>query len=407
MPLHRAILSLAVAASLAIAASVSPRTDAADASDWAAVLTEARGQSVYWNAWGGSDQINDYIEWVADRVADEYGIELVHVKLADTADAVTRVLAERSAGRSENGSIDLIWINGENFAAMKREGLLYGPFAEQLPNFAFVDVEGKPTTRLDFTVPTDGYEAPWGMAQLVFYYDSARLAEPPRSIRALADWLKSNPGRFSYPAPPDFHGTTFLKQALYGLLEDPAVLLSSPDAATFAQVSATLFAFFDAFHPTLWRGGETFPASEAALRQLVDDGEIDIGFSFNPGTVSASIEQGLLPESARSFVLDGGTIGNTHFVAIPFNASGPEAAMVVASFLMSPEAQLRKQDPALWGDPTVLALDRLAPADRAAFENQPRGIATLSPAALGPVLPEPHPDWMSMIEEAWRGRYGS
>lgn len=407
MPLYRSFRSLVVALLMTAAATFAPRAEAADVSDWDEVVAEARGQAVYWNAWGGSDQVNDYIAWVADRVADEYGIELVHVKLADTAEAVARVLAEKSAGRSEAGSIDLIWINGENFAAMKREGLLYGPFAEQLPNFALVDVDGKPTTRLDFTVPTEGYEAPWGMAQLVFYCDSARVIDPPRSIRALADWLTAHPGRFTYPAPPDFHGTTFLKQALYGLLEDPSVLQSPPDEVAFAQVSETLFEFFDALHPTLWRGGATFPANESALRQLVDDGEIDIGFSFNPGTVSASIEQGLLPESARSFVLDGGTIGNTHFVAIPFNANAAAGAMVVANFLMSPAAQLRKQDAALWGDPTVLAMDRLAPEDRAAFENQPRGIATLSPEALGPVLPEPHPDWMSMIEEAWRGRYGS
>ena len=38
--------------------------------------------------------------------------------------------------------------------------------------------------------------------------------------------------------------------------------------------------------------------------------------------------------------------------------------MVVANFLLSPEAQLRKQDPAVWGDPTVLAMDKLDPADR-------------------------------------------
>jgi putative thiamine transport system substrate-binding protein len=380
---------------------------AEDETGWDAIVAAARGQTVYWNAWGGSDQVNAYIDWVRGRVAEVYDIELVHVKLADTADAVARVLAEKAAGRTEGGSVDLIWINGENFAAMKREGLLFGPFAERLPNFKYVDVAGKPTTRLDFTVPTDGLEAPWGMAQLVFYFDSARLASPPRSIAALVDWAAAHPGRFTYPAPPDFHCTTFLKQALYALIDDPAVLQTAPDDASFARAADPLFAFLDSLHPNLWRQGAAFPQNEAALRQLLDDGEIDIGFSFNPGTASASIEQGLLPESVRSFVLDGGTIGNTHFVAIPFNASAREGAMVVANFLLSPEAQLRKQDPVLWGDPTVLALASLSAEDRAAFENQPRGIATLPPDALGPVLPEPHPDWMTRIEEAWRGRYGS
>ncbi|CAN0603851.1 unnamed protein product, partial [Ectocarpus sp. 12 AP-2014] len=91
----------------------------AESQNWDDTLAEARGQKVYWNAWGGDERINAYIAWVGKRVWDEYGISLNHVKLSDTADAVSRVLAEKAAGRTSGGSIDLIWINGENFAAMK------------------------------------------------------------------------------------------------------------------------------------------------------------------------------------------------------------------------------------------------------------------------------------------------
>ena len=52
----------------------------------------------------------------------------------------------------------MIWINGANFAAIKHADLLFGPFAEDLPNWKFVDVDGKTVTS-DFTVPTDGYES--------------------------------------------------------------------------------------------------------------------------------------------------------------------------------------------------------------------------------------------------------
>src|SRR3546814_13467739 len=76
----------------------------------------------------------------------------------------------------------------------------------------------------------------------------------------------------------------------------------------------------------LWRGGDAFPASGPAQRQLLDDGEVDIALSFYPSEASSAIASGLLPETARTFVLDGGTIGNTHFVAIPFNATAAEGA---------------------------------------------------------------------------------
>ena len=134
---------------------------AASASDgtWTKTVEKARGQEVYWNAWGGGEVYNRYIGWVAARVREEYGIVLNHVKIGDTAEAVRKVLAERTAGRITDGSVDLIWINGENFKAMKDNALLYGPFVDRLPNFALVDTEEKPTTVLDFTVPTDGLEA--------------------------------------------------------------------------------------------------------------------------------------------------------------------------------------------------------------------------------------------------------
>lgn len=396
-------LLLSIATAFADGPDEAPTPD-----DWPAIVETARGQTVYFNAWGGAEAINDYIAWAGEEVARRYGITLRHVKLADTADAVARVLAEKTAGRTEGGSIDLIWINGENFAAMKEHGLLFGPFTQALPNYRLVDVENKPTTSRDFTIPVDGMEAPWGMAQLVFMYDSARLESPPTTIPALLDWARSNPGRFTYPAPPDFIGTTFLKQALHDLTEEPAVLQAAPvDDASFAAVTAPLWSFLDALHPALWRQGKTFPQSAQAQRQLLDDGAVDISLSFNPGEASSAIAQGLLPDTVRTYVLEGGTIANTHFLAIPFNASAPEGAMVVADFLMSPEAQLRKQDPDVWGDPTVLSLDKLTPAEREAFARQPRGVATLPPDALGTALPEPHPEWMTRIEEEWLKRYGS
>jgi putative thiamine transport system substrate-binding protein len=100
-----------------------------------------------------------------------------------------------------------------------------------------------------------------------------------------------------------------------------------------------------------------------------------------------------------------GTIGNTSFVAIPYNANAKEGAMVVADFLLSPEAQARMQNPEVLGNPTVLDLRRLSPEDRRLFEDLPKAAATLSEEELGVPLPEPHPSWMNRIVEEWERRY--
>ncbi len=399
-----AALALALAAGPAAAQPDPARPDPAD---WGAVEAEARGQTVYFHAWGGSAQANDFIAWAGGRVAEDHGVSVEHVKLADTADAVSRVIAEKAAGRDAGGAVDLIWINGPNFAAMKDQGLLFGPWAEALPNWALTDPAANAALTADFTVPTEGLEAPWAMAQVVFWHDAARLPDPPRSMPALADWAAANPGRFTYPQPPDFLGTTFLKQALVGLAADPAVLAAPADEAGYAAATAPLWSFLDALTPHLWRGGRAYPATGEALKPLLADGEIDLAISFSPGAASAAIRSGELPDTVRSYVLDGGTIGNASFVAIPYNANAKAGAMVLANFLMSPEAQLRMQDPAHLGWGTVLAMDRLAPEDAAAFAALDLGVATLSPAELGAALPEPHPSWMTRVAEDWVARYGT
>ena len=374
---------------------------------WDAIVAKAKEQTVYWNAWGGDERINAYIAWAGERLWSDYGITLRHVKLSDTGEAVSRVLAEKTAGRLVDGSVDLIWINGENFAAMKQNNLLFGPFTDSLPNFKLVDFAGKPTTLVDFTVPVEGLEAPWGMAKINFVYDSARVQTPPQTIPRFLNWAKANPGRFTYPAPPNFIGSTFLKQVLIELTPDPAALQKPvPDDAAFEKATVPLWRYLEALHPHLWRGGKVFPASGTAQMQMLDDGEVDIAISFYPSDAASLAKNGRLPDSARIFVLEGGTIGNTHFVAIPYNARAKEGAMVLANFLMSPEAQARKQDTAVWGDQTVLDVAGLAADDKKRFDDLPEHPALLPPEALGPTLLEPHPSWMTRIESEWQRRFG-
>ena len=377
----------------------------ARAADWQAVLDEANGQTVWWHAWGGDPKINDFIQWLGAEAEVRHGVSINHVKLASTADAVARVLAEQQAGQTEGGAVDLIWINGENFAAMKQKGLLFGPFAADLPNWPLVDVAGKPAVVTDFTLPTEGYESPWAMAQLVFEYDTARLVTPPTTLTTLKDWIKANPGRFTYSQPPDYLGLTFLKQVLYGVMADPA-RLQQPVGDSYGADTAPLWAFLDETHPALWRQARAFPENEPALGQLLADAETDISMSFNPGRASAEIAAGNLAPTVRTFVLQGGTIGNASFVAIPFNASHRAGAQVVANLLLEPEIQARAQDPNILGFQTVLNLAALPEDDLNAFAGLELGVATLSPQELGPSLLEPHASWMVKVGEDWLARYG-
>lgn len=381
----------------ATGATAAPATPAT----WAKLEAEARGQTVYFNAWGGGEAINAYIAWAAKEAKARYGFEVKHVKVGDAAEVVKRIQTEVAAGRRSNGSVDLMWVNGENFRALKTAKLLYGPWAESLPNWALVDL-AKPV-RSDFSVPTEGYEAPWGTAQLTFMADKRTLPVPPRNAQEWLAVAKAHPGRLSYPRPPDFHGTTFLKQLLSELTPTPATLQQPVNPAAFAAATAPLWAYLDQLHPLQWRGGKTFVASAADMHRMLADGELRLSLTFNPNEAANLIASQQLPPSVYSFGFTRGTIGNVHFVAIPVNASAPAAAQVFANFLLSPEAQARKADIAVWGDGSVLDRNRLPASAQAALAKPAPGALT----EAVPTLPEPHASWVEALEAEWLKRYGA
>jgi putative thiamine transport system substrate-binding protein len=395
---HRAILAIAT---LLTCSAALFSTGARAQADWQAVEAEARGQTVYFNAWGGGEAINAYVGWAADTVRERYGVTVRHVKVADIAEVVKRVQTEIKSGRTDKGSVDLMWVNGENFRNLKQAGLLFGPWAEALPNWALVD-QRKPV-RVDFSVPTDGLEAPWGTAQLTFIADRATTPVPPRSATELLSFAKANPGRVTYPKLPDFHGTTFVKQMLLELAPDAAALQQPVTPEAFTRATEPLWSFLDQLHPALWRQGKAFPASAAEMHRMLGDGELKLSLTFNPNEAANLIVTKQLPQSAYSFGFAKGTIGNVHFLAIPANASAKAGARLFANFLLSPEAQARKADVALWGDGSVLDAAKLPEAMRAAMSKT-------APGALAehvPTLAEPHASWVESLEAAWLRRYGT
>ena len=375
---------------------------------WEQVLAKARDQTVYFNAWAGDEQTNAFIAWAGEQVKARYGVNVVHVRLKDTAEAVTRVVAEKTAGRNSDGTVDLIWINGPNFLAMKQQGLLFGPVLPLLPNTALVDTTTKRSNVIDFTTPVDGYAVPWKLAQIVFIYDSARLrnaGDVPRSAADLLAWARKNPGRLTHPNPSNFLGATFLKQALYELVADTGALQQAATEESFARLSAPLWVWYEQLRPSLWRQGQQFPENGSAQRELLNDGEIDITLSFNPAEAAVSVLAGKLPASVRTFTFTKGTIGNTSFVAIPYNSRAREGAMVLANFLLEPAAQARAQDIKSMGSVNVLDAGKLSAAQRALFDALTPSPALPSAAELGRPLLEPHASWMTRITAEWQRRY--
>lgn len=379
--LAAAILGMvALAGCGAAASSSSPDGGAGD--DWASTLERAKGDTVRFWMYGGDDKINAYIDGRVTPALARLGVTVKRVPITDTADAVKRVVAERRAGRTSSGGVDLIWINGENFATGKQAGLWLENWSTALPNARkYVDAQD-PSITTDFKVPVDGQESPWWRAAFVYAYDGARVSNPPRDFDALLAWAKANPGRFTYPAPPDYTGSSFVRQVVAAKGEDAA------------------FAYLKEIKPFLHRKGDVYPKSQAELEQLFGDGQIDFAMAYDANFINANVRKGLFPKSARPLLIGAGALQNVSFVTIPANAANPDGAKVLADALLSPALQAQKADPRVLGNPTVLDLDRLG-TQRRLFEASSAGANPYVLDNLGTPVTEIAAADVAPLEQRW------
>src|SRR5215210_7596860 len=363
-----ALLALAIPALGACGGAADADSPAGEDRPFSELKKEARGTEVNLAMYGGDEAINSYVDdYVIPELEKENGIRLRRTPLGDTADAV-------------------IW---------------FGPWAKGLPNAEFVDWES-PSINRDFGQPVEGREAPWGRAQFVMIHDSDKVEDPPRTMDELRAWVEENPGRFAYPAPPDFTGNAFVEQAFYDVTGKVDAYQKPFDGEVFYGESPKLYDFLRDIEPNLWRGGETYPKTSAKLDELYANGEVWLTMSYNSQLAQRQVDKGLWPGSTRSYVLDGGTLNNTHYLAIPFDGPNKAGAQVVTNFLESPEAQAEKQDPEGWGDLTALSLDRLPEDARKEFA-EPEGEASLPTRVLQQNrVPEARTEWLLKLEEGWQ-----
>lgn len=372
-----------------------------DYADWDAVLEAARGQEVSWYGWGGSEPRNTWIETVlAPRLKERYDVTLNLVGM-DINDILTQLSGEKQAGAAQS-AVDFIWINGENFASAKANGYLWGPFTEYLPNFVdYCDADAADLA-FDFGAPVDGYEAPYGKTQLCLWVDADVVADVPLDPDGFLEFCKCYAGMVTYPAPGDFTGTAFISCLIAGVIgKDEFEKLSAMADATPDEVRAIVepgLTYLRELNPYLWKGGATFPADSTVVRQMYADGELVLCMGY--GEPQSEVDNGQLPASTRSFVFETGTVGNTNFMAIADRAPHKAAALVAINEILSPEMQLDQYR--VLGNLTVLDLERLPEADRAAFEAVELGSAQLPlvdklavrvAEAAGPVIP--------ILEQLW------
>ncbi|MBX9473026.1 ABC transporter substrate-binding protein [Microcella sp.] len=401
---HRSGVALAITSGLVMtlaACSAPASADDQSYASWDEVVAAAEGQTVKLWMYGGDEQGNAYVNDVLVPAAAELGVTLEQVPIADTPDALNRILSEVQAGETD-GEVDLVWVNGNNFGTGKEAGAWECGWTDLLPNMALTD-PADPLLLDDFGTPVDGCEAPWHKAQFTFVYNSDTVTDVPTSLDELLDWARANQGRFTYPAPPDFTGSVFVREVLYsvsGGYENVPLAFSQDD---FDALTPALYAELQDLEPSLWRGGETYPQDSNELNQLFADGEVDFTMTYGPATLTELVANGTYPAGTKVLTFDEGTVGNASFLGLASTSGSKAGAMVVANLALSAEQQAAKAEPDVWGQFTVLDLDQLSDEQRALFEALPESPVVPSYDVLSEnANPELAAAWVTPIDEGWR-----
>ncbi|MCH4889950.1 ABC transporter substrate-binding protein [Acidaminobacter sp. JC074] len=322
------------------------QTSFEDYSDWDQVLQEGQGQTVTILMWGGNESINQYMDgYVSDHLKEMYDITLNRVPM-NAPEYLNKLLNEKKSG-VEIGTADLLWINAENFKTAKQGGLLSGPFTHLLPNLNTYYDQNASDLSYDSGIAIEGYEGIWGRAQLVFTGDDLKI----KSYAELLDYAKSHPGRITYPRiPDDFVGVAFFRNAYYELTGETDIFQTDMTRDEFEILSQSVIDYFKDLHTYMWNQGQVLPASQAQLDELFRNGEVDMTMGFEIGKTAGLVASGVYDESVKPFVFETGTIGNSHYLAVPYNSPEKAGALLVIDFLESPPAQVEKMKSDVWGD---------------------------------------------------------
>ena len=395
------------------------RTDFLDGkASWDDVKARAKEEGkMNFYYWGGSDTINVWVDSVVTPALAEEGVTLNPVRITGTKDAVDLVLAEINAGKGVGeGSVDAIWLNGENFYTMSQQNALFGSFAQKVPNSANFDWnEDDPRSLLnlrDFGVVTNSQEIPWSGQQYVCSVNRQYVSadDTPSTFEELKTYLEANPGKFTYVKPPHYVGNTFVQSVMYAFNPDGngaipfQKSIEELGAEELARLIKPGMEYLKSIEPMLLgaQGGKArYPEDIAALDGLFLNGEVYFDCKFGLYAVHTGLQTGAFPEQAEAFIFPKGMmIANKNYLAIPANSPNPASALVFANYMASVDSQASKLEKA--GMPVGIDIWKLSATDAEKVQMAaPQHYGVTQAELDANVAPDTNASLVDVIEATW------
>ncbi|SCI20019.1 ABC transporter substrate-binding protein [Romboutsia sp. 1001713B170207_170306_H8] len=361
-------------------------------SNYDEILEKAKGTTVTFYGYGGNEVMNKWFDsYVVDQMKEQYDITVKRVGM-NIDEILNQLLSDKQANNND-GSIDVVWINGENFKTAKESNLLLGSFVGKLPNFNdYVDTASEDVTT-DFGTEVGGMEAPWGKSQFAIAVNSDKITQTITDTQSLKEAITANPGKFTYPALPDFTASAFVRNVIYDIVGYENVANLPEDKEKVKEAIQPAIDYLNEIKPYLWNEGKTYPSTTSQLDNMYSDNEVYFTMTYSPNSLKGRMETGELSSTTEIIEFKNGNLSNTHFLSIPFNSPNQAGAMVLINFLMSVDAQASKTFTENWGDTTVLDMNKVSDSEKSEFSEDSITISNSVPELSAGMVP--------IIEEIW------
>ena len=331
--------------------------------EWIAEQLTKEGQVLFWFPAGANFHVwmNDFfMPKFGQHIQDTYGVNLEMARLSSAGgDAAfwQKLQAYNEAGGAPGEfDIDVAKINPD---IRTQDGISNGLFMPILPQYAALAPNLADVVEYGlnaYTLDDSTYAIPFYQPNIVMWYNSDQVTDPPQTIEELGEWVKENPGRFLYEDPrADTAGNQFLLTVMHALGDenDP----STWDAG---------FEFLREIEPFVY---PAHPADGGPVLELFRRGEIGLMNFWNDWAYFYKLDLDI--PFMQNYILEtGGPIRSTPW-AIPANAQHPLAAILFVDFALSPEIQsqigsVMRQIPANMAPETWESI----PSDAFGFEYQ-------------------------------------
>ncbi len=306
-------------------------------------LAKKEGEVIWYGF--GSTYERDFFTELCQQFQAETGIKCTYVH-GSWFDTVQKIISEKEAGK-EVGEIDVVLAWSKPFAMAYEAGAVWDVnLAEIIPN-----AKGIPFVARYFhdMYPTNGRHLPILAWWVGFLYRKDLLKYPddvPKSFDELLDWVKKNPGKFTYCDPnKGGSGHTFLiglAEWFYGYDKFAFAKFSEERAKEIfyskGKYDMNFWEYLNELEKYMYQPGN-YPQGNKATIELFEAGEVILIPMWISITMQ-EVEAGRLdPDWVGMYIPEPTMPGPFDGVFIPFNAPHKAAALVFINWLLSDKVQ--------------------------------------------------------------------